>query len=658
MSAPSFPRWPSEWRWSAGLFIGLLAVYALSAPATVALEDDGEFILAGYFLGIAHPPGYPVHTLLAFVFSQLPIGSVAYRVHLLSGVFGALASCLVYACARRLDVRPALAAGASLCLGLSSAYWSQAIVAEVYTLHVFLFGLALLLSLRIHQGDLRPRNFLGLAAATGLGLANHWPLIVLAGPALLPLVWRQWRALLRLPVICLGSVAAAAPYAWMMLRSQQQPTLSFYGPLESLGELWHFILRTGYAGVDHNPMAGWADRMQFGQFVAGEWVQQFTLAGAALSIAGLHWLWQRRHLAIATALAWSVVAVCSLLVANLDFEYFAQSAAAFRVYPLTAYFATALLLACGLEALTLWVAGRTHVQAAGGLIAAALVAGLAVTSGPVNWRSGDDWGEAYARAIFHETPADAVLIPGSDWAANTLGYLHFVEGYCPECTLLHGQGLLYPSRLFNPVRTPPGEQEQLLADYFSRVRRPRAYTDGPPPGMPVDDRWLVAIVDPDAAGSESSAQVSASAQDFFRHYVARDNLHDATVRTVQQDLRRRYVHLLARAGGVEPANLDALCQEFYGCLGLVEGMLQRPDRYGSGHALGLLARAATTMPAGTHRWDRARVLELQGLLLVRNGQRQEAIAALQAAVTLAPDATAASQRALANLGTPDRPPQP
>jgi hypothetical protein len=174
-------------------FAGLLLLYAASAPRTVALEDDGAFILAGHFLGVAHPPGYPLHTLLAFLFDQLPLGSAAYRAHLLSGVFGALAAAVLFACTRAVGVRTTLAAGAALAFGLSRVFWSQAIVAEVYTLHVFLFALALLLALRLHRGEGGRGTFVGLAAATGLGLANHWPLMVLAGPALLLLVWRRWR---------------------------------------------------------------------------------------------------------------------------------------------------------------------------------------------------------------------------------------------------------------------------------------------------------------------------------------------------------------------------------------------------------------------------------------------------------------------------------
>ena len=38
--------------------------------------------------GVAHPPGYPLFTILAKLFTYIPVGSTAYRVNLLSCVLG------------------------------------------------------------------------------------------------------------------------------------------------------------------------------------------------------------------------------------------------------------------------------------------------------------------------------------------------------------------------------------------------------------------------------------------------------------------------------------------------------------------------------------------------------------------------------------------
>ena len=38
--------------------------------------------------GVAHPPGYPLFTILAKLFIYIPVGSTAYRVNLLSCFLG------------------------------------------------------------------------------------------------------------------------------------------------------------------------------------------------------------------------------------------------------------------------------------------------------------------------------------------------------------------------------------------------------------------------------------------------------------------------------------------------------------------------------------------------------------------------------------------
>jgi len=65
---------------AAAAALAAFAVYALSAPHTIGLEDDALFILSSYFLGIEHPPGYPLFTLAGQLFTWLPFGTIPYRV--------------------------------------------------------------------------------------------------------------------------------------------------------------------------------------------------------------------------------------------------------------------------------------------------------------------------------------------------------------------------------------------------------------------------------------------------------------------------------------------------------------------------------------------------------------------------------------------------
>jgi hypothetical protein len=93
MLAPELALRPAKGDWwrTAAVAGALFILYALTSPRTVSAEDDSLFVLSAYFLGIEHAPGYPLFILAGKLFTLLPIGSIAYRVHLASAFFGGLA---------------------------------------------------------------------------------------------------------------------------------------------------------------------------------------------------------------------------------------------------------------------------------------------------------------------------------------------------------------------------------------------------------------------------------------------------------------------------------------------------------------------------------------------------------------------------------------
>jgi hypothetical protein len=135
-----------------------LALYVTTlAPSVARLFDDSlEFPLVVQRLAIAHPTGYPLYTLLAKLFTLGPWHNVAWAVNLLSAVAGAVAVALVYLVARQLTRRRWSALLGAAALAVSPVFWSQAVIAEVYTLNaVFVAGL-LWLALRWAQRPLVP----------------------------------------------------------------------------------------------------------------------------------------------------------------------------------------------------------------------------------------------------------------------------------------------------------------------------------------------------------------------------------------------------------------------------------------------------------------------------------------------------------------------
>src|SRR5205085_10837850 len=73
-------------------YLAALAGYLLTFARTVTLVDSGELILTSAGLGVAHPPGTPLYTLLGHLFTKLPWGSIAARVSFMSACFAALSA--------------------------------------------------------------------------------------------------------------------------------------------------------------------------------------------------------------------------------------------------------------------------------------------------------------------------------------------------------------------------------------------------------------------------------------------------------------------------------------------------------------------------------------------------------------------------------------
>ena len=452
--------------------LGPLALYVSTLPRTVAPEDDSLFLMAGVHLGIAHPPGYPLYTLIVHLFTRWPFADPAFLGHLSSAVLGALACGGVYACARLLRASPVPALTAAWLFGVSEQFWSQAIIAEVYTLNALLFFATYALVL---QGARDPRRGWPLAAAAvawGAGLANHWPLMVLATPGLLVALLPAWRDVLpRLPRL-LGAalLTAALPYAWMVWLSQQAPFINFYGSIDTWSELWFYVSREGYGGVDASPSAGWGDRWSFLGWFAADLVRQTTLPGFALALLGLGALARggdRAGMAAAGSGLLALLGNSVVLIVLLRFDFDVSKVAVFRPYPLICYGVVALWLAAGMQwlidRLPGWAAARLPAAAAstrapglagwtvalGALAGAALVVESASASWRANDRSDSDFAERHAEVVFDLLPQDAVLFGYGDYS-GPVGYYRYVEERRPDVAMYNLQGLVFANRLFDP----------------------------------------------------------------------------------------------------------------------------------------------------------------------------------------------------------------
>jgi hypothetical protein len=146
-------------------------------PGLAAIGDTPKFQFVGAVLGTPHSPGYPLYMMLSWLFAQLPIGTIAYRMNLMSAVFGALAVAFLCGVALELGCRRWIALTAALNIGWGRVFWSQALLAEVYTLNAALFAGALLFLLRWSRTR-RDRDLIAAVAFVAGGAAHHLTLVM------------------------------------------------------------------------------------------------------------------------------------------------------------------------------------------------------------------------------------------------------------------------------------------------------------------------------------------------------------------------------------------------------------------------------------------------------------------------------------------------
>ena len=466
------------------VFSFALMLYGLTAPREVALEDDGLFLMLLEFFGVGHPPGYPLYTILGTPFFKLLPDFLppAYRGHLFSSFAGAVACVALYAIIIQIVRSRYCALIAAIAYACSEIFWSQAIIAEVYTLNAALYFVLLALCLS-YGGTPRGKKpsmhlYAIIAFLYGLSLTNHWPLIGLGSVTLLFVVLSQWRSLMsRAAVGILLLTAGLLPYAWMIYHSHSDVALNFYGPIEDLSRLWFYVTRSGYSGVDQQTGVGLEEKLLFTSFFFTQLAKQVTPLGLAVSVAGLYaMLRTREHLWLAIAMMAGWVMTGPLLIYLVDFQAEFIWFSAFRVYFLPCYGFMLIWFGYGLAWIGSHVQQRLRTRTAAvatGSLGAVVVALSLVIHWSVNDRSDYTW--ARDLALFKLTSAEqnAHMFTFDDLDLP-VGYLNLVEKVRPDIKIYNDQGLVFGRRLYSPF-TQDKDKTKIINDFIRKTSDPIYY---------------------------------------------------------------------------------------------------------------------------------------------------------------------------------------
>jgi hypothetical protein len=227
----------------------LVAYLAFACPYVLG-GDEGEFTALFALGGVAHPPGYPLWTLLLRAMSWMPGSTPSLAAARVTAVVGAIAVGLLYSACRSWGASRGASAVACAVYAFAPLTWIYATQAEVFTLNAVLCSG--LLALAGPDCPLRgERRIVAAGLVVGLGLSHH-PTFLAMGPIGLLAVVRGWGEQGgggRVRSSLLGSAALVlglAPYDYVVWASRHpQGRWVWGGPMDPAG-LLHHVLRADY----------------------------------------------------------------------------------------------------------------------------------------------------------------------------------------------------------------------------------------------------------------------------------------------------------------------------------------------------------------------------------------------------------------------------
>ena len=257
-----------------GIFVFI--VYLLTIAPSVIQIDSGELAAVQTTLGIAHPSGYPLYTMIGYLFSLLPLPfTKIFQLNLLAAIYCSSAvSVFAFTIKYTLDnwtsfakqVKPETekskkkkkekiaeenvetfsepskiisAIFGSLVLAFSRTFWFQSTSVEVYSLHVLLISIIILFLLKafiISEKENKTKIWFYFAVVLALGFTNHMTtLLILPGVAYLYFLrYKLSKASVKRIVLMIGIFipVLVVIYAYLPISAAQKPTLNWGNPID------------------------------------------------------------------------------------------------------------------------------------------------------------------------------------------------------------------------------------------------------------------------------------------------------------------------------------------------------------------------------------------------------------------------------------------
>ncbi len=367
-------------------FMASFILYLVTlAPAIPPGFDSAELIGACAAGGIAHPPGYPLYTMLGWLLCSLGLAAPALTMNVFSALCSAAAcACLAFGLSLMLNSAWGALVGA-FCFAFALSPWRMAVGAEVFALHLFFLSLLAALAVVYKKMSAwRPYALWLLSFVLGLSFSHHHTTALFL-PGLVIFLYlsnqscdlallesktlkskaKQGAGLSRCAVIsvaCLCFVLGLLPYLWLIgrarfLAAHAEPFVAFnWGNPSTWTNFCWVVTRSGYGSLQLSTKGdGASGAASLAYWLLSLVFKQFKLLAAGLGLWGIAVAWKKQR---ETFWLWGCLLalagpIWALYAAQPDSEGYQEMMERFFC---SSYLAFGAFIGCGAASLANWAA--------------------------------------------------------------------------------------------------------------------------------------------------------------------------------------------------------------------------------------------------------------------------------------------------------------
>jgi hypothetical protein len=151
---------------------GIFILNAVLQSQYIFGGDSAEFALAALTWSIPHPPGYPLFSLMANILRHIPLGTVPWRVALISSFSASVTAYCMYRLLVFKNINRLIALVSSILFLVLFPVWQYSLIPEVFLLNTALVSAATY-TLFVYEKTKNPRLFSVFSFILGLASAHH-----------------------------------------------------------------------------------------------------------------------------------------------------------------------------------------------------------------------------------------------------------------------------------------------------------------------------------------------------------------------------------------------------------------------------------------------------------------------------------------------------